>query len=387
MGSIIRRWREVNGQCYWKVLIDPLDVDLRVNILHYDEMAQATYDAFNNKKSSTFQGRSLYKRNLFSKVWLPKRSKMYEVTRFIYATSVMWDGASNRMGFVVVATDEGKVKLGRKEIVIAWRGTVRTLDWINDFDVIPVSASEIFNKYQKHFYKNSFSQTPEVYHGSLSIYLLTNPLSRFNKSSARDQVLAELRRLIEAFKNEEISITVTGHSLGGALGTLNAADIVANEYNKSKEPNKSFPVAAIVFASPRAGDENFKRVISGMEDFRLLRICNALDIVPHCPSVGYSDSGVELAIDTHKSPYLKGPGDVSSWHNLEAYLHGVAGSQGSNGGFKLEVCRDLALINKKTNNLNEKYFIPESWWCEQNKGMVQDSDGSWKYVDNEVNDV
>ncbi|MCL7043257.1 hypothetical protein MKW94_003278 [Papaver nudicaule] len=384
MGSIARRWRELNGQDYWKNLIDPLDIDLRVNILHYGEMAQATYDTFNNQKASKFLGRSLYhKGNMFSKVWLPKHSKMYEVTRFIYATSKLWAGASNMMGFVAVATDEGKAELGRREIVIAWRGTVRPRDWLNDLDIVPVPASPIFG--------GTISSTdkpdePKVYHGSLSIYMSTNPLSRFNKSSARDQVLAEVKRLVEAFKNEEISITVTGHSLGGALGTLNAADIVANEYNKSKERNKSSPVTAIVFASPRVGDDNFKRVISGMEDLRLLRICNTLDIVPHWPLVGYSDPGVELTIDTHKSPYLKGPGDFSSWHNLEAHLHGVAGSQGSNGGFKLEVCRDLALINKKTNNLKDQYLIPESWWCEQNNGMVQNSDGSWKFLDNEVAD-
>ncbi|KAI3906981.1 hypothetical protein MKW92_023597 [Papaver armeniacum] len=356
MGSVARRWRELNGQSYWKNLIDPLDIDLRVNVLHYGEMAQATYDTFNNEKLSKFQEEALF---------LPKHRKMYEVTRFIYATSAAWAGASNWMGFVAVATDDGKVELGRREIVIAWRGTVRTLDWLNDLDIIPVSASEIFG---------GTTDEPKVYHGSLSIYLSKNPLSRFNKSSARDQVLAEVRRLVEAFKNEEISITVTGHSLGGALGTLNAADIVANEYNKSKEPNKSFPVTAIVFASPRVGDENFKHAISGMVDLRLLRIRNALDFVPHWPLVGYSDPGVELTIDTH------------NWHNLEAYLHGVAGSHG-NGEFKLQVCRDLALINKNTNNLKDIYHIPESWWCEQNKGMVQDSDGSWRFLDNEVNDV
>ncbi|KAI3906980.1 hypothetical protein MKW92_023596 [Papaver armeniacum] len=359
MGSVARRWRELNGQSYWKNLIDPLDIDLRVNVLHYGEMAQATYDTFNNEKLSKFQGRSLYhKRDLFSKVFLPKHRKMYEVTRFIYATSAAWAGASNWMGFVAVATDDGKVELGRREIVISWRGTVRTLDWLNDLDIIPVSASEIFG---------GTTDEPKVYHGSLSIYLSKNPYH-----DSTNPVLAEVRRLVEAFKNEEISITVTGHSLGGALGTLNAADIVANEYNKSKEPNKSFPVTAIVFASPRVGDENFKHAISGMVDLRLLRIRNALDFVPHWPLVGYSDPGVELTIDTHKSPYLKGPGDFSSWHNLEAYLHGVAGSHG-NGEFKLQVCHI--------------YHIPESWWCEQNKGMVQDSDGSWRFLDNEVNDV
>jgi len=185
--SIAENWRELSGQHYWKDILKPLDINLRRYIIHYGEMAQATYDAFNNDEGSKNMGRSRYgKRHFFSKVGLEKGNPFkYEVTKFLYATSevdflILKDiEESNWIGYVAVATDEGKEVLGRRDIVVAWRGTEQSVEWIKDFEFLLGDAPYIFGT----------EADCKVHQGFYSIYTADNSSSIPKKTSARDQVI------------------------------------------------------------------------------------------------------------------------------------------------------------------------------------------------------
>ncbi|RCV26453.1 hypothetical protein SETIT_5G246400v2 [Setaria italica] len=392
-----RPWAELSGRDNWDGLLDPLDADLRRVVIRYGELAQATSDAFISDPASPHAGASRYAPGAFL-----RRAQagadvpdLYRVTRFLYATSgarvpdgiIMrpappgaWSLESNWMGYVAVATDAGAARLGRRDVVVAWRGTKRAVEWANDLDITLVPAAGVVGP------GPGWSQ-PAVHRGFLSVYASSNSTSRFNKQSAREQVLAEIKRLLDAYKGENCSITITGHSLGAALSTLTAIDIVSNGVNVRGSTNDTVPVAAIVFGSPRVGDEQLKKAFDSTPGARLLRVRNAPDIVPTIlPAAFYKDVGVELLVDTRKSPHLKQPGPgPAAWHNLECYLHGVAGTQGAGdgAGFGLVVDRDLALVNKEVDALDDEYPVPAGWWVEGNKGMVKDGSGRWVLQDHE----
>jgi hypothetical protein len=194
--------------------------------------------------------------------------------------------------------------------------------------------------------------------------------------------LAEIKRLLNTYKGEKCSITLTGHSLGAALSTLTAIDIVTNGINVRSPSNDTVPVTAVVFGSPRVGDDQFRKAFESATSgggVRLLRVRNAPDLVPTIlPSAFYKDVGVELLLDTRKSPYLRNPGvGPAAWHNLECYLHGVAGTQGAGdaAGFGMAVDRDPALVNKEVDALKDEFPVPAAWWGERNKGMVRTRGG------------
>ncbi|KAK4347216.1 hypothetical protein RND71_033555 [Anisodus tanguticus] len=382
--SIAERWELLSGNNNWESLFDPLDYDLRRYLIHYGQMPQVIYDSFNNEKASKYRGTSRYsKKNLFTKVGLEKNNPYkYEVTKYLYAASDVTSTIekvkeSNWIGFVAVATDEGKVALGRRDILITWRGTIRPSEWNDDVEVSLVQPTKIFGENTDNIL---------IHKGFYSIYTSLNEASNYNRtSSARDQVIEEVKRLLEQYKKEEVSITVTGHSLGSALATLCAIDIVVNQVNKE------FPVTAFAFGCPRVGEENFKNAYEKLKNLQILRICNAPDHISEKPDRGqvedsptewrmYEQVGFGFSIDTTKSEYLKK--DING-HILEVYLHGIAGTQGPKGEFKLEINRDIALVNKADDVLKDEYGVPVSWWIEKNKGMIQQEDGSWILMDHE----
>ncbi|KAJ4771045.1 alpha/beta-Hydrolases superfamily protein [Rhynchospora pubera] len=393
-GNIAQRWREIHGNSNWQNLLDPIDIDLRRAIINYGELSQAAYDGFNGEYRSPNLGKPRYKRgHLLEKVQV-SMPKAYEVTKYLYATASVHlpevinkvpvntgssNVQSNWMGFIAVATDEGKMWLGRRDIVVAWRGTQEVSEWLKDMDVTLVSASELVGQ-------STTGDEPSVHNGFLSIYTSDNLTSTITKQSARDQALTEIARLMDKYSGEETSITITGHSLGAAIATLNAIDIVSKHLNRTNNSSsKTCPVTAIVFASPRVGNSSFKNAFSQMSNLRLLRVRNVKDVVPNIPPpIRYTDIGVELTIDVMKSPFIKGPGDVATWHDLESYMHGVAGWQ--KDGFNLVLNRDICLVNKFYDCLKEEYNIPIAWWVRHNKDMIKGDNGRWRLDDCDADD-
>ncbi|NP_001396360.1 phospholipase A1-II 2 isoform 1 [Oryza sativa Japonica Group] len=193
------RWRELHGSGHWDGLLDPLDVDLRRCLITYGEMIMATYEAFIGEHRSPNAGMCRYRHaDLFRRVDV-SHPGWYAATRYIYATAnadvhgkvllrpLCREGRAtecNWMGYVAVATDEGAAALGRRDIVVAWRGTQRALEWVADLKLAPASAAGILGP------EGADGTDPSVHRGYLSLYTSEDQCSELNKQSARMQVCA-----------------------------------------------------------------------------------------------------------------------------------------------------------------------------------------------------
>nr|GMD93174.1 phospholipase A1-II 1-like [Ipomoea batatas] len=177
----------------------------------------------------------------------------------------------------------------------------------------------------------------------------------------------EVARLVELYKNEELSITVTGHSLGSSMATLNATDLAVNPIKPD------IPVTAFFFAGPKVGDENFKNAFAKQSNLRGLRITDVNDIVTKIPPFGWP------------LPELSGLG----YHDLVLYMHAIDEFNRPQGGIEPRRLRDFdtAKVNKYQDALKDEYDIPVAWLNIKDKGMVQQEDGSYILDDHEVDET
>lgn len=392
-------WREILGEDDWVGLLDPMDPLLRTELIRYGEMAQACYDGFDFDPFSKYCGSCRFNRqDFFQGLNIPDQG--YDVSRYLYATSninlpnffkksrwpKVWSKNANWIGYVAVSNDELSKRLGRRDITVAWRGTVTRLEWIADLmDYLrPIWSENI--------------QCPDsdvkVESGFLDLYTDKDENCKFCKYSAREQILAEIKRLTEIYSNEEMSITITGHSLGSALALLSAYDIVETGINVMAD-TLAIPVSVFSFSGPRVGNVGFKERVE-LLGVKVLRVVNVHDMVPKAPGMifneaspamlmkfvkgspwSYSHVGVQLALDHNNSPFLKQNADLVCAHNLEAHLHLLDGYHGRGHRFVLATGRDIALVNKACDFLKDHYFIPPHWRQDENKGMTRTKDGRW----------
>jgi acyl-CoA synthetase (AMP-forming)/AMP-acid ligase II len=151
-----------------------------------------------------------------------------------------------------------------------------------------------------------------------------------------------VRKLVEYYsdeRGEEVSVSVTGHSLGSALATLSAYDLAETGAITTPKGKKAW-VTVFSFSGPRVGNGRFKERFEQGLGLKALRVVNMHDPVPKVPGMffnervheivkkwgerlpwSYSHVGVELALDHKRSPFLKETNDPGCFHNLEAHLH------------------------------------------------------------------
>ncbi|WOK99509.1 phospholipase A1-Igamma1, chloroplastic-like [Canna indica] len=391
---------EIHGHGDWSTLLNPLHPWLRREIVKYGELAQATYDAFDSNPFSEFCGSCLYgRRRLLRKLGLAHSG--YTVSKYIYAMSVVelprwlerslhadaWSTDSNWMGYVAVSDDAESRRIGCRDIVVAWRGTVTTTEWIEDI------------KAKLELLDAGSNGDVKVEHGFLSVYTSKSETTRYNKTSASEQVMPELRRLVSHYRlqGEEVSLTITGHSLGGALALLNAYEAA------SAMPD--LPVSVISFGAPRVGNDMFVERLGEMK-VKVLRVVVKQDLVPKLPGVLFNENlkrleivdgmlehvymhaGIELVLDAKASPFLKQDGiHVAGFHHLETYLHLVDAFLSSEMEFRSRARRDVALVNKTSGMLREELQIPPSWSQLANKGMRRNAYGKWVKPTREAEDI
>lgn len=138
-------------------------------------------------------------------------------------------------------------------VVVAFRGTQENSiqNWIEDL-----------------FWK----QLDFDYPGMTEAKVHSGFYSAYHNTTLRDGVINGIQKTREAYGN--IPIMVTGHSMGGAMASFCALDLIVNYGLKD--------VTLLTFGQPRIGNavfaSHFKKYLPNA-----IRVTNAHDIVPHLP--------------------------------------------------------------------------------------------------------
>ncbi|KAI3946606.1 hypothetical protein MKX01_014464 [Papaver californicum] len=330
--SLSHMWKEIQGSDNWEDLVQPLDPLLRDEIIRYGEFVTACYKAFDlDSTSKRYLNCKYGKKSMLKEVGM--ESWGYEVTKYIYATpdinipTQVGSGCSRWVGYVAVSTDDEVKRLGRRDVLVTFRGTVTNSEWIANFMSSLTPARLNLDE--------SLADV-KVESGFLNLYTSDDSSCKFGVGSCREQLLSEVSRIISKYKGENMSITLAGHSMGSSLAVLLAYDIAELGLNKieSKCPNnRDIPVTVYSFGGPRVGNCGFKDRCEEL-GVKVLRIVNINDPVTKLPGVFlnenfrvlggkyelpwsyscYAHLGVELALDFFKMQ------DPSCVHDLDTYI-------------------------------------------------------------------
>ncbi|WOL11185.1 hypothetical protein Cni_G19947 [Canna indica] len=121
----------------------------------------------------------------------------------------------------------------------------------------------------------------KVESGFISMYTSDDSTCRFDHESCREQLLGEVVRLLGKYRDEEMSITLAGHSKSVALAMLLGYDITELRLNRFRL-RQEVSVTVYSFGEPRLGNTGFKRRCEELSA-KVLRVVNVRDPVTKLP--------------------------------------------------------------------------------------------------------
>jgi len=172
--------------------------------------------------------------------------------------------SSQEYYFASELTDTHGFIVGDKEkIILAFAGTEpnKLADWITDSNILKI-------EFEPQGQRIGFVHTG-FYHALLSVW-----------------EMVEMR--LHKLRDNNQSVWITGHSLGGALATLAAAQLVFSQQSMLIPVNGVY-----TFGQPRVGDFQFAEIFDTKIGHRCFRIVNNFDIVSRVPArlLGYRHVG------------------------------------------------------------------------------------------------
>ncbi|KAJ1973327.1 hypothetical protein H4R35_004178 [Dimargaris xerosporica] len=154
---------------------------------------------------------------------------------------------------------------GIESVTLAFRGTTEARQWVEDF------------KFSKVDFPND-TDGSQVHKGFLETY-----------QDVADDVYKRTTEQLDQHPNH--TLTIVGHSLGGALASVAAVDFV------SRNESLASIMKVVTFGKPHVGNMNYVKHYNSMK-VNTTRVVNKNDLVPHVPTayMNFHHEGTEVWI-------------------------------------------------------------------------------------------
>lgn len=184
--------------------------------------------------------------------------------------------------------------------IMAFRGTMNIAEWLGNM------------RTRQSDYVLSGVQRGRVHRGFLNLY---------------ERIDNQIQTAISQF-NPKLPTHFTGHSLGGALATLAAADTAFNNTQLRSQ------MQLYTYGSPRVGDPSFAEFYSSLvpNSYRIVNLCDAVLMVP--PS---SVKNLHYRHVGQRWSFVYQSGDMAPNHSIALYTAAI------NRGIETDRLNDVAL--------------------------------------------